>query len=148
MIKYTEAAFRALEHDMIAFASDHHRHQTYGGDKPYTFHLRAVRDVVYRFMPYLPFGLSIEVLILGAWGHDLMEDCGVTLEELSERYGQEVAEIIYFVSDEPGKNRKEHAGDDAEHNSEHIHRREELHPRKGGTTGVYHSRVPCPRPHA
>jgi len=107
MATHTEAAFRALEHDMIAFASDHHRHQTYGGDKPYTFHLRAVRDVVYRFMPYLPFGLSIEVLILGAWGHDLMEDCGVTLEELSERYGQEVAEIIYFVSDEPGKNRKE-----------------------------------------
>jgi (p)ppGpp synthase/HD superfamily hydrolase len=99
-MKYTEAAFRALEHDMINLASDRHKHQTYGGDKPYTFHLRAVRDVVYRFMPFLPYGVSIEVVVLGSWGHDLIEDTGMSREELAERYGQEVGDIIWHVSDE------------------------------------------------
>lgn len=106
-MKFTEAAFRALEHEMIEFASYHHRHHTYGGDKPYTYHLRAVRDAVYRFMPYIPFGVSVEVLVISAWGHDLKEDCGVTAQELISRFGEEVEATIESVSDEPGKNRKE-----------------------------------------
>ena len=106
-MKYTEAAFRALEHDMIAFASEKHKNQTYSCDRPYTFHLRAVRDTVLRFLPYLPYGVPIETVVLGAWGHDLIEDTGVTLEELDERYGCEVAQVIWNVTDEPGKNRKE-----------------------------------------
>ena len=106
-MKYTEAAFRALEHDMIAFASDKHKTQTYSWDRPYTFHLRAVRDTVLRFLPYLPYGVSVEEVVLGAWGHDLIEDTGVTREELTERYGEEVSNVIWHVTDEPGKNRKE-----------------------------------------
>lgn len=106
-MKFTEAAFRALEHEMIEFASGHHKHQTYGGDKPYTYHLTAVRDTAYRFHPYLPYGLSIEVIVLATWGHDLIEDCGVTRDELSERFGEEVSELIWRVTDEPGKNRRE-----------------------------------------
>lgn len=99
-MKYTEAAFRALEHDMIVFASEHHKNQTYSWDRPYTYHLRAVRDTVYKFMPYLPYGIPVEVVVLGAWGHDLIEDTGVTQDELASRYGQEVAELIANVSNE------------------------------------------------
>lgn len=106
-MKYTEAAFRALEHDMIAFASEHHKNQTYSWDRPYTFHLRAVRDTVYRFMPFLPYGVQVEHVVLAAWAHDLIEDCGVTREDLTERYGQEVSDLVWYVTDEPGKNRKE-----------------------------------------
>lgn len=109
-MKFTEAAFRALEHEMIEFVSEHFKHQTYGIDKPYTYHLRQVRDTVYRFMPYLPFGVSVEVMVLAAWGHDLIEDCGVTKEEITSRFGEEVAELIELVSNTvPGKTRKERA---------------------------------------
>jgi (p)ppGpp synthase/HD superfamily hydrolase len=105
-MKYTEAAFRALEHDMIAFASEHHKNQVYSLDRPYTFHLRAVRDTVFRFLAYIPYGVPVEVVTLAAWGHDLIEDTGVTIEELTDRYGVEVSDLIWRVTNEPGVNRK------------------------------------------
>jgi len=105
-MKYTEAAFKAIEHDMIAFASEHHKHQVYSLDRPYTYHLRAVRDTVFRFLPYIPYGVAPEVVVLAAWGHDLIEDTGVTREELTSRYGVEVSDLIWRVTNEPGVNRK------------------------------------------
>lgn len=108
-MKFTEAAFRALEHEMIAFVSEHHKNQTYGGDKPYTYHLRQVRDTCYRYMPYLPYGQGIEVIVLAAWGHDLIEDCGVTREEIASRFGEEVAELIDLMSNVGPGSRKDRA---------------------------------------
>jgi (p)ppGpp synthase/HD superfamily hydrolase len=105
-MKYTEAAFQALEHDMIDFASEHHKHQTYSLDRPYTYHLRAVRDTVLRFLPYIPYNTAPEVVVLAAWGHDLIEDTGVTRQELTARFGEEVSELIWRVTNEPGVNRK------------------------------------------
>ena len=105
-MKYTEAAFRAIEHDMIAFVSEHHKNQTYSLDRPYTFHLRAVRDTVFKFLAYIPYGVSVEVVVLAAWGHDLIEDTGVSREELENRYGSEVSDLIWRVSNEAGINRK------------------------------------------
>ena len=110
-MKFNEAAFRALEHEMIQFASHCHKDQTYGGDKPYTFHLRAVRDVAYRFMPFLGYGSSIEVIVLACWGHDLAEDCGISKQELTDKFGEEVADLIIAVSKLDGKSRKDGALD-------------------------------------
>ena len=112
-MKYTEAAFKAIEHDMIAFASEKHKNQVYSLDRPYTYHLRAVRDTVFRFLAYIPYGTPLEVVTLAAWGHDLIEDTGVTREELTERYGVEVSDLIWRVTNEPGVNRK--ARHDATH---------------------------------
>lgn len=106
-MKYTEAAFRALENKAIAYAQEKHHHQTYGGDKPYTYHLRMVRDNVLKFHPYLPYGLSIEVIVIAAWLHDVIEDCGVTQEDLAREFGEEVAALVFSVTNEAGKNRKE-----------------------------------------
>jgi (p)ppGpp synthase/HD superfamily hydrolase len=45
------------------------------------------------------------------WGHDLIEDCRVSYNDVKEQLGQEAADIIYAVTNEKGKNRKERAND-------------------------------------
>jgi (p)ppGpp synthase/HD superfamily hydrolase len=45
------------------------------------------------------------------WGHDLIEDCRVSYNDVKEHLGQESADIIYSVSNEKGKNRSERAND-------------------------------------
>jgi hypothetical protein len=46
-----------------------------------------------------------------AWGHDLIEDCRVSYNDVKEILGQEAADIVYAVTNEKGKNRKERAND-------------------------------------
>jgi len=46
-----------------------------------------------------------------AWGHDLIEDTRVSYNDVKEQLGQEAADIIYAVTNEKGKNRKERANE-------------------------------------
>jgi len=46
-----------------------------------------------------------------AWGHDLIEDTRVSYNDVKEHLGQEAADIIYAVTNEKGKNRKERANE-------------------------------------
>jgi (p)ppGpp synthase/HD superfamily hydrolase len=46
---------------------------------------------------------------LAAYGHDLIEDTRVSYNDVKEQLGQEAADIIYAVTNEKGKNRKERA---------------------------------------
>ena len=43
------------------------------------------------------------------WGHDLIEDCRVSYNDVKNHLGQEAADIIYAVTNEKGKNRSERA---------------------------------------
>jgi (p)ppGpp synthase/HD superfamily hydrolase len=45
------------------------------------------------------------------WGHDLIEDCRVSYNDVKNHLGQEAADIIYAVTNEKGKNRSERAND-------------------------------------
>jgi (p)ppGpp synthase/HD superfamily hydrolase len=44
-----------------------------------------------------------------SFGHDLIEDTRVSYNDVMNQLGQEAADIIYAVSNEKGKNRKERA---------------------------------------
>jgi (p)ppGpp synthase/HD superfamily hydrolase len=46
-----------------------------------------------------------------SWGHDLIEDTRVSYNDVKEQLGQEAADIIYAVTNEKGKNRKERANE-------------------------------------
>lgn len=85
-----------------AFAEKVHTGQTYGGDKPYTYHLAAVVQEAERFK--LP-----EEVVAAAWLHDTIEDTNTTREELINEFGEEVARLVWAVTDYDGKNRKERA---------------------------------------
>jgi len=41
--------------------------------------------------------------------HDTLEDCAITYSKLKENFGRKVADIVYDVTNELGKNRKERA---------------------------------------
>jgi (p)ppGpp synthase/HD superfamily hydrolase len=85
---------------------------------PYEFHLRMVANIAKKFMHLmvpknqLHPGNSVSIdLTLAAWGHDLIEDTRVSYNDVKDALGQEAADIIYAVTNEKGKNRKERAND-------------------------------------
>lgn len=78
-----------------------HGNQAYNDELPYTWHLEQVVNVVKKF------GQDAEIIEAAAWGHDLCEDAGCSYNDIKKRFGEEVAEIVYLVTDEKGRNRKE-----------------------------------------
>lgn len=78
---------------------------------PYSFHLRAVVEQVYKFKYLLKSEEEIALALAGGWGHDLIEDARVTYNDLKQDWGEELAEIIYCCTEEKGRNRGErHSG--------------------------------------
>jgi (p)ppGpp synthase/HD superfamily hydrolase len=48
---------------------------------------------------------------LASFGHDLIEDTRVSYNDVKKVLGEDAADIIYALSNEKGKNRKERAND-------------------------------------
>jgi (p)ppGpp synthase/HD superfamily hydrolase len=101
-----------------------HMYDTY---LPYEFHLRMVNHVGQQFRyllddtkeyytrepivnPVVQISL-VNACMLGTWGHDLIEDTRVSYNDVKDHLGQEAADIIYAVTNEKGKNRKERANE-------------------------------------
>jgi (p)ppGpp synthase/HD superfamily hydrolase len=103
-----------------------HMYDTY---LPYEFHLRMVAhaanqwkhlldDTVDYFTGRREYDRGGDVTVTlrtaclrAVWGHDLIEDCRVSYNDVKEILGQEAAEIIYAVTNEKGKSRRERAND-------------------------------------
>ena len=86
--------------DCWDYASKHHNGQWYGKN-PYMFHLKSVSDVA------LDCDYTDESILMSCLLHDIIEDTEVTYKDIKEKFGEEVAEIVYCVTDELGRNRKE-----------------------------------------
>jgi (p)ppGpp synthase/HD superfamily hydrolase len=85
----------------LAWGRKVHAGQQYG-DQPYAVHLNAVADVLRRF------GHGDDpVLVSAAYLHDAIEDQGVNRDEIAERFGERVADIVQAVSDPDGETRAE-----------------------------------------
>lgn len=89
--------------DAAIFAQEAHGDQKYGDD-PYSVHLFDVMGIA----------LSINDKILHpafigdvAWLHDVVEDTDVTLDDLEEAFGLNVASAVALVTDPEGASRKE-----------------------------------------
>ena len=88
----------------FTYASDLHAKQTRKGkDVPYISHLMGVAAIV------LEQGGS-ENQAIGALLHDAVEDQDVTVEEIRERFGDEVAEIVEGCTDAEGEPKPEWRG--------------------------------------
>lgn len=86
----------ALAYDAARFAETAHQGQTRSGGKPYVTHVwrvmvAAIDDFVRE--PALSFAFVIAAPL-----HDVVEDCGVSLEEIERRFGPEVARIVRHVT--------------------------------------------------
>lgn len=85
----------------MAFAATMHGDQKYGDNKPYTMHLAHVAEVLSRFK------FDSEDLQVAAWLHDSVEDTAATINQVKLMFGNNVADLVERVTNEPGKNRKE-----------------------------------------
>ena len=77
-------------------------------DMPYTFHLNMAEGFGYEFSELIPLEKR-EIVLSACQLHDTIEDCRVTLNDLKKEVGSEVAEIVYAVTNEKGRNRAERA---------------------------------------
>jgi (p)ppGpp synthase/HD superfamily hydrolase len=95
--------------DVIAFAATAHSGQTYDGQTYLQGHLEKVFAEMEQLIARESIGEPAAGWLLAAcYLHDTIEDCGVTREELDQRFGPEVAWLVWAVTDEktPGDNRK------------------------------------------
>ena len=95
-MKYTEKVYK--EARMVAVKA--HSNQSYDEIFPYEKHLDDVVDVLKRF------GFSGKYIVAG-YLHDSIEDDGISYNDIKKHFGVEVAEMVYCVTDELGRNRKE-----------------------------------------
>jgi len=93
---YTEKTYR--EARMAAVKA--HSNQTYADIFPYEKHLDDVVEILKRF------GYSGKFIVAGLL-HDSMEDDAISYNDLKRHFDIDVAEIVYCVTDELGRNRKE-----------------------------------------
>jgi (p)ppGpp synthase/HD superfamily hydrolase len=82
--------------------------QKYDKYLPYRFHLEMVDKVAAKYIYLIPQEFH-KLVRGGCWGHDLLEDTHVTYNDISDKFGEELAELIYACTNEKGRNRKERA---------------------------------------
>lgn len=95
-MKYTEKIYK--EARMVAVKA--HSNQSYDEIFPYEKHLDDVVDVLKRF------GFSGKYIVAG-YLHDSIEDDGISYNDIKKHFGFQVAEMVYCVTDEMGRDRKE-----------------------------------------
>ena len=94
--------------------------QYYDGDKPYAYHLDKVAKEVYTYGHHVLVGEEDFLpLFMGAWFHDSIEDARVSYNDvkkiglklgLTEEQTFLASEIVYALTNEKGRTRKERAG--------------------------------------
>ena len=104
--------------DALDFAAHAHRDQRRKGADatPYISHPIALARIL-----TVEGGIQDPIVIAAALLHDTVEDCGVTLSELVQRFGQEVADTVAEVTDDkslPKEKRKELQVEHAAHISD------------------------------
>ena len=82
------------------FAEEKHKNQKYG-EYPYTKHLEDVVRVLESF------DIKNPSILCSGWLHDTIEDTPTSYDEVAEQFTKEIADIVFAVTNEPGKNRKE-----------------------------------------
>lgn len=82
-----------LEHRAHAFAMGAHRDQKRKyTNVPYITHPEAVAELV-RSVPHT------EEMLAAAWLHDVVEDCGVDLSDITARFGEIVSGLVSWLTD-------------------------------------------------
>ena len=90
------------------FAELVHANATYDS-KPYMFHVNEVVENVKKYKHLCP--IDLDIMICGAYLHDTVEDgspAGKEMYKLLKRiFNEEVADLVFLVTNELGRNRKE-----------------------------------------
>ena len=79
-------------------------------DKPYEYHLEMVVFIAKRYIYLIPEEYR-DIVLTSCYFHDTIEDCRITYGDLLKMTCFDVAEIVYALTNEKGKTRKERAND-------------------------------------
>jgi len=91
----------------IYAVNKHHQFNHRYGEFPYSEHLEQCHAVAIQYIHLIPID-DRENVLSAIWMHDLIEDCGLTYNNIKNITGSSmIADIVYSVSDEKGKTRKE-----------------------------------------
>jgi guanosine-3',5'-bis(diphosphate) 3'-pyrophosphohydrolase len=90
-----------LEVRARTFAQRAHAGQRYGDGDFLEGHLARVVSTLRKF------GEDNPVLLAAAWLHDTVEDTEVTVEDIKVAFGDDVADLVWRLTDETDGNRKE-----------------------------------------
>jgi (p)ppGpp synthase/HD superfamily hydrolase len=101
----------------IQWCIDQHKNTNHWYDQylPYEFHLRMVVQAANDYLHLYEANCEgdvdscIEDILLACWGHDLIEDTRTSYNDVEKVLGRVTANIVYAVTNEKGKNRKERA---------------------------------------
>lgn len=75
----------------------------------YGTHLAMVVGCARRFIHLIP-EEKRETVIAACWAHDTIEDCRKTYNDVKNVLGEDVADIVFALTNDKGKTRKERAG--------------------------------------
>jgi (p)ppGpp synthase/HD superfamily hydrolase len=75
---------------------------------PYSAHLAMVASVGGQFIQIIPEG-SREAVLASCWAHDTIEYTRKTYNDVKNALGSDVADIVYALTNEKGKTRKDRA---------------------------------------
>tara|TARA_R110002074_G_C12218140_1_gene636947 strand:- start:50 stop:568 length:519 start_codon:yes stop_codon:yes gene_type:complete len=79
-------------------------------DKCYTYHLECVYGTAQQFLMLIP-DQDREDVLSACYLHDIIEDARETYNDVLKQTNKRVAELVYALTNEKGKNRKERASD-------------------------------------
>jgi len=102
---------KPLLHKAVTYALKCHveTNHKYNG-QPYSVHLQKVSEIAHQYKHLVP-SIDYSVVASAAWCHDVIEDTRQTYNDVKEELGIEVAEIVYALTNEKGRNRKARAND-------------------------------------
>lgn len=82
--------------------------QEYGDGLPYWYHTDLVGQIALKYITLIPEAKRVAVL-QASYLHDTIEDCRINYNQVLDKFGKEVAELVYALTNEKGRNREERA---------------------------------------
>lgn len=87
--------------DALTFAQNAHEGQVYGANTPYYKHILDAVAIASEF------GVENDCVYAAVALHDVVEDTEIEIDEIDERFGFAIANLVYAVSKPKGKSRRE-----------------------------------------
>jgi (p)ppGpp synthase/HD superfamily hydrolase len=86
--------------------------QKYNKNLPYSFHLEMTeaQGVLFKHLIFSN-KLNYYNIFTGIYGHDSIEDARLTYNDIKNRYGKEIAEIIYLCTENRGRTKEQRKDD-------------------------------------
>jgi (p)ppGpp synthase/HD superfamily hydrolase len=102
MKKYKTVVDIAREYALNCHRSVNQKYDSH----PYEFHLNMVIETFNEYSYLIP-SIDRETVEAALWLHDVIEDCGQTYNDVLEKTNKAIADIVYALSNEKGRNRNE-----------------------------------------